>query len=221
VGADKQTEWDKVRMKALQDTGKEFDASGVAARHMEDQLIQLNRLLQDPNFETGPWEETKNKLRGIASSIGLPIDEQAYASATAFKSYSNELTRTLLNAAKGPQTKEDQLFLQSIMPNYPNVTEANKELVNFYGAKAARDRYFSKAMSNVQLLDDPNKAIKAGTRLKNMYNNTPAAITSKRDGKVINVYFSDYVGRAQQLGLTPTQAIEQWINEVEQFRKSR
>jgi hypothetical protein len=107
-----------------------YAESGKLGRSQNTQLGQL-KMMFDRGVPTGRFEDTKNRVRSFAQSLGMPVDESAIADAQTLQAFTSTLVAEELRQNKGPQTDFDARYAQSYMPSLEKEAGANEAILDY------------------------------------------------------------------------------------------
>lgn len=116
--------------KQIPDQISAYTEAGKLARSQNTQLRQIQGLFER-GVPTGRFEDTKNRVRSFAQSLGLDVDEQAISDAQTLEAFTATLVAEELRRNKGPQTDFDARYAQSYMPSLGKDPEANKAILDY------------------------------------------------------------------------------------------
>ena len=116
--------------KQIPDQISVYTESGKLARSQNTQLRQL-QVMFDSGVPTGRFEETKNRVRSLAQSLGMDVDETAISDAQTLQAFTSTLVAEELRQNKGPQTDFDARYAQSYMPSLDKDPAANKAILDY------------------------------------------------------------------------------------------
>ena len=107
-----------------------YTTAGGLARSQNTQLMQMASMFER-GVPTGRFEDTKNRVRSFAQSLGLPVDEDAISDAQTLQAFTSTLVAEELRQNKGPQTDFDARYAQSYMPSLDKDPAANKAILDY------------------------------------------------------------------------------------------
>lgn len=116
--------------KQIPDQISAYTDSGRLARSQNTQLRQLQAMFER-GVPTGRFEDTKNRVRSFAQSLGMSVDDSAIADAQSLQAFTSTLVAEELRQNKGPQTDFDARYAQSYMPSLDKDPAANKAILDY------------------------------------------------------------------------------------------
>lgn len=142
-----QDDADKLAMNAAFDTAKAIKSDAEAAREVEPVLNQLKSLI--PVIDMGPGQETINKLRGIAKSAGIPVDEQKLSDTNYASALFGQLALSAFSKVKNLRTQNEFNFVKNTVSNLAFDKKSANSLINLLDQKFKRTYELDKAASSL------------------------------------------------------------------------
>lgn len=93
----------------------------------------------DTGFTTGVGTDTKRKITGVLSALGIPEAEEYANDATRFNAAVKEAVLARQIEQKGPQTDQDSIRIEQASAGLGNPTDANRFLLTLAKAQIKRD----------------------------------------------------------------------------------
>ena len=205
--------WNETRAKSIEGSMNTLRQQATDSRVLQDRIERMNRLLSDPNFSTGPWEQRKFQIDKMMKGWGLdPGFTEKYSSTEQFVADSGEVVRQLLNQAKGPQTDQDRAFLQTIAPDIGKSTTANQDLVDYSQSRSMLDNIFADRYGRYMSQPSLEAATSSWTNDDALYRKLPASVQLS-DGTI--VHFKDVYRAGKKRGMSDDEILADWKSGAE------
>jgi hypothetical protein len=133
----------------------------------------------DKGFGTGTGTETKAKIAGVLSALGVPEAEAYATDAAVFQATVQQTVLDRQYEQKGPQTEQDAIRITQTAANLGNPTDANRFLLNVAKAQIKRDnaqqRFFDKWWNTNKTYEGAEEAWISGEGGKSIFANPALA----------------------------------------------
>ena len=111
----------------------------------------------DKGFTTGVGTDTKRKITGVLSALGIPEAEEYANDATRFNAAVKEAVLARQVEQKGPQTDQDSIRIEQASAGLSNPTAANRFWLNLAKAQIKRDVAYERFLDKWWNSKPPNE----------------------------------------------------------------
>ncbi|MCT4654236.1 MAG: hypothetical protein N4A65_00340 [Cohaesibacter sp.] len=131
-----QNEYDKAMNKSWAQENLDISKRARAAHQKIGKYQYLGELLKNPDLYQGAGGEMVLKVKGVANSLGMEIDQQALADGQAALAIGNQLALALRNPAggegmPGALSDKDREFLVASVPGLSKTEGGNGKLIEY------------------------------------------------------------------------------------------
>ena len=127
----------------------------------------------DKGFTTGVGTDTKRKIAGVLSALGIPESEEYVNDATRFNAAVKEAVLARQGEQKGPQTDQDAIRIQEASAGFSNPTDANRFLLSAAKAQVnyakAQQKFMLKWWAERKTLEGAEEAWYGGEGGKSLF----------------------------------------------------
>ena len=210
ISLDNQSDYSGAFYKLLPEAIQEYVTSGKNARSAATSLMQMERMLQNPNFDTGRFAATKQNIRSVFASAGLPVDEDALTQADTFEALTKALVAEELRLNKGPQTDFDARYAGTYNPSLDKDPEANRAIIRQSLSRLLLTATLGEVASDVQSGDaKTDKELKS--QLDRLANRLGGVVyLENEEGTEVPILFVDFVREAEAQGKSAIDVLTEW-----------
>jgi len=210
ISLDNQSDYSGAFYKLLPEAIQEYVTSGKNARSAATSLMQMERMLQNPNFDTGRFAATKQNIRSVFASAGLPVDEDALTQADTFEALTKALVAEELRLNKGPQTDFDARYAGTYNPSLDKDPEANRAIIRQSLSRLLLTATLGEVASDVQSGDaKTDKELKS--QLDRLANRLGGVVyLENEEGDEVPILFVDFVREAEAQGKSAIDVLTEW-----------
>ena len=169
--------------------------------------MQMERMLQNPDFDTGRFAATKQNIRSVFASAGISVDEDALTQADTFEALTKALVAEELRLNKGPQTDFDARYAGTYNPSLDKSPEANRAIIRQSLSRLLLTATLGEAAANVGSGNaETDAALK--NQLDRLSNRLGGVVYL--EGVEEPILFVDFVREAEKQGKSAIEVLTEW-----------
>lgn len=207
ISLDNQSDYSSAFFKLLPAAIQDYVTSGKDARSAATSLMQMERMLQNPDFDTGRFAATKQNIRSVFASAGISVDEDALTQADTFEALTKALVAEELRLNKGPQTDFDARYAGTYNPSLDKSPEANRAIIRQSLSRLLLTATLGEAAANVGSGNaETDAALK--NQLDRLSNRLGGVVYL--EGVEEPILFVDFVREAEKQGKSAIEVLTEW-----------
>jgi len=210
ISLDNQGDYSGAFYKLLPEQIQEYVTGGRQARSAATSLMQMERMLANPEFDTGRFAATKQSIRSVFASAGLPVDEDALTQADTFEALTKALVAEELRLNKGPQTDFDARYAGTYNPSLDKDPEANRAIIRQSLSRLLLTATLGEVASD-GASGDAETDRKLKSQLDRLANRLGGVVyLENEEGTEVPILFVDFVREAEKQGKSAIDVLTEW-----------